>query len=126
VELSNDDEALCKLGALRAKEKLDSSMENIKGAPSSDKLDLVFRLDLDLVGLNGFNEESNGIFRQALASFLTKDWAQALELFSKLPKDQVAKKYVEMIQELKEPPEDWDGSFDANQFLLQEINPHEI
>jgi hypothetical protein len=93
-------------------------MENIKDSASSTKLDMAFKIDLDIIGLMGYNEESNGIFRQALASFLTKDWQQALELFKKLPKDQVAKKYVEMIEEIKEPSEDWDGAFDASKYVL--------
>ncbi len=97
-------------------------MESIKDSASSAKLDLAFKVDLDIIGLKGYIEENNGIFRQALASFLTKDWQQALELFTKLPNDRVAKKYVEMIEEMKEPPEDWDGAFDASKYVLLDNN----
>ena len=117
VDITSDDDRIPKMGELRPKEKYDNTVIDMKEA-TSQTLDVVYQIDMDVEGLNAYNAEKNSIFRQALAAFLTKDWEQAVQLFKKLPEDPMSKKYIEYIDIVKSPAEEWDGSYDASKYLL--------
>ena len=122
IDLANEEENM-KLGMYRSKQKTEeNSHEEVKNG-GIEKIETIFKKDADIEGLYSSNPEKDGLFKQALASFITRDWKQATELFEKLPKDILSQKYIDMIKETKEPSDDWDGSYDASKNLLMEPPP---